>query len=70
MDPNACLERLRIAYGENHWGEIRAASEDLIVWIAGGGFLPTPTEPQMSAMLQMAQCYGHDRKDDTVRTKR
>ncbi len=58
MDPNACLERLREAYGIDDKDEIRMASSDLLDWISGGGFLPTVDEPQLSALLLMARGYG------------
>lgn len=58
MDPNACLERLREAYGTDDKDEIRLASSDLLDWISGGGLLPTATESQLSALLLMARGYG------------
>ena len=58
MDPNACLERLRIAYCENDFDEIEAAANDLLSWINKGGFLPQTSEPQLSAMLIMSIEYA------------
>ena len=54
MDPNACLERLRVAYVEANHPELQEAAIDLLSWIRKGGFLPTVTEPQLSALLIIA----------------
>lgn len=58
MDPNACLERLRGAYGSSDYDEVQNASSDLLNWVHKGGFLPTVTEPQLSTLLIMAVSYG------------
>lgn len=58
IDPSACLERIRKAYGTNDFAEVRYATEDLLAWIRGGGFLPAVSEPQLSALLIMALSYG------------
>ena len=58
MDPTACLERLREAYGTDDRDEIESAADDLLRWIRAGGFLPTVSEPMLSALLLMARSYG------------
>lgn len=58
MDPNATLERLREAYGENDRDEIDSAAEDLLGWLRHDGYVPTLTEPQLSALLIMARGYA------------
>ena len=58
MDPNATLERLLEAYDTCDWDGIKSATTDLLDWIKGGGLLPSPTEPQLSALLIMARVYG------------
>jgi len=60
MDPAATLERLREAYGTNDRDEIIGASTDLLDWISRGGFLPTVSEPQLSALLIMARGYARN----------
>ena len=40
MDPNACIDRLVRARNNGDEAEVRAAAEDLAVWLRGGGFLP------------------------------
>ena len=58
MDPTACLERLREAYGTDDRDEIESAADDLLRWIRREGRLPIPNEPQLSALLLMARGYS------------
>ncbi len=54
MDPQATLERLRNAWIDHDTAEMHAAAMDLLNWIRKGGFIPTPDEPQLSALLWIA----------------
>lgn len=62
MDPQACIQRIRDAYGSDDWEELAAACDDLREWLAGSGFAPqTLTEPQLSAFTIMARQYAENR---------
>lgn len=65
MDPNACLERLRIAYCEGDVHEITFAADDLLEWIKNDGFIPKVSEPQLSALLIMSKEYAGQLIDDS-----
>lgn len=81
MDPQACIERIRIAYGSNDWDELANATDDLQEWLADGGFAPQSlTQPQLSAFTLMVRQYAenqvtrmadgttHDHKNDYLGT--
>ncbi len=58
MDPSACLERIREAYGCNDYAEIQAGCVDLLAWLRKAGAVPITTESQLSALLIMSIAYG------------
>ena len=68
MDPQACLRRLRDARLESDYEEAMHAAHDLIVWLASGGAVPTPTRAQLLLLLRatrvrMAQLADECRVD-------
>jgi len=62
MDPQVCLEQIRVAYGCNDWDELADACDDLRNWIRKGGFIPSIDEPTLSALVIMAYGYANNRR--------
>ena len=58
MDPKATLERLRAAYMINDRDEIEEASDDLIYWLHKGGFAPSLSNRELTALLMMVRGYA------------
>jgi hypothetical protein len=53
MDPQACLQRFIDADKDQDWDEAETAAEDLMVWMARGGFEPK-WPPEMTRAAFMA----------------
>lgn len=62
MDPQATLERIRRGYLESDYAQIVTGATLLLEYLRTGESPPTPSEPELSALLIMALSYGEQRK--------
>ena len=51
MDPNACLQRMEDAIDARDISEAADAAEDLLMWIARGGFMTTSLEERWLTLV-------------------
>lgn len=62
MDPEECLEKIRIAFVEHAWDDLQNEVAKMLRFILDGGKLPPPTEGQSGAPILMADSYAERRR--------
>lgn len=56
MDPDACMKALADAVGTANWEEAKERAQDMLTWLARGGFPPNVTGTKIfdSLMIKAA----------------
>lgn len=59
MDPNQAWRDLADAVDDDDWGRVAEIAEDLLEWLACGGFAPKITgQPTFDGIIVRSTCEG------------
>ena len=57
MDPNACMEKIKITFMDDNWEELGQACGDLRNWLNKDGFCPKITRSQLRVLLICSELF-------------